>query len=84
MVTLVDYSFRAECQHDVDTWVALIKTDCIDLQSQQDPIFPDVDCTFKSSLSLLQLRNSMMLVPDGHVMYETLNTTDQYTGERDY
>ena len=56
----------------------------MDFKNEPDPEFPDVDATFSSSENIEILRNSMWEIPDGHVMAETLNYKDQYTGERYY
>ena len=77
------YKFRAETINDiVDLLNNGISFSTITIK--QDPEFPDVDVTVVSDLELEDFREELRNVPDGHVMVQTLNYADQYTGERDY
>ena len=45
---------------------------------------PDVRVTFSCDESLDVLGAAIATIPDGHVMYETIARTEDYTGERSY
>ena len=78
------YKFRAECQHDVDEFKALLdEVDQKRLVIIPDSMgLPDVDCDLQSHLSLHELRELMGQVVDSHVMVESLNYAADYTGDR--
>jgi hypothetical protein len=84
------YKMRAEAQGDVEVWLANGArqqiTALVITPATLDMPIPDVDVdvVFYSALSLDELRETLRKVPDGHVMLESLNTADQYTGERYY
>lgn len=74
------YKFRAECIHDVHLFFQLFQ---VWTEFRVTALlFPDVECEFKSALSLADLKAIMTAIPDGHVMLETIQTADQYDGER--
>lgn len=43
---------------------------------------PDVELTFSTFLSLNEVLQIIDTIPDSHVMHESLNFAEQYTGER--
>jgi hypothetical protein len=43
---------------------------------------PDVDFVFTTTLSLGEIKTILKTVTDGHVMEETVNEINSYTGER--
>lgn len=43
---------------------------------------PDVELEITANLSLLELMSILDNVADGHVMYETVQPIESYTGER--
>lgn len=55
----------------------------LDINNEKIPI-PDTLFTFHSDLSLEQIIEVLAKIEDGHVMLETVNLADKYTGERDY
>ena len=86
-----DYKFKAECQVDVDKLKKLMNEEFIVTKDESG--FPaeqssdrsvDVDVEFKSDKSIDEIRNIMKKIQDGHVMYESLNYADKYTGDRYY
>ena len=80
------YKFRAESQIDVDRFKTLAEDIIATITETPDPQFPDVDVdmTTHTSLSLEDIRKLMRPIPDSHVMVESLNTSQNYTGERWY
>ena len=47
-------------------------------------IFFDVDTEFNSLLELKELRKTFDDIPDSHVMIDTINYAEIYTGDRYY
>ncbi|MDD4931436.1 MAG: hypothetical protein PHG66_04825 [Candidatus Colwellbacteria bacterium] len=79
-----DYKFRSECSVDTDRFVELFKDYIISIERKSDPDFPDEDVEFSSLKSLDEIRLVMKEIEDGHVMLESLNYADEYTGDRYY
>lgn len=84
------FSFRAECLVDVETFVHCLAnagvSATIDYHrpGAECPI-PDVIAEFKSDAPLDDLREAARMVPDGHVIVQTLRQCllSQNTLERD-
>ena len=71
------FSFRAECQVDVDSFLQKsqdsgIKITVTKTVTDTDE-FPDVEIEFESEATLEDLIKVMRKVQDGHVMYQTLH-----------
>lgn len=81
-----EYKFRAEGLVDVINWLAsgYINFDSITINKDLKFGFPDVDVILYSKDTLSNLRDSMKKIPDSHVMVETLNYSNIYTGYRWY
>ena len=79
----IEYKFRAECLNDVLELVK-IKTFSTTLWTlnNDNPIGLDVEVTFWSDSSLTKIINEMKNVIDGHVMYQTIQPIEKYTGQR--
>lgn len=79
------YKLRAECQDDVARFISYF-TDYINSFecALQDYRLPDVDFIFTSVLELKQIQNILCSLDDCHVMAQTVQLFDNYTGERDY
>jgi hypothetical protein len=84
------YGFRAECIYDVKMFEKNLKENKLNLiyeyklNSQEDEIFNDVECELEINLEINQIREIMILQTDSHVMIETIDVYDNYTGERYY
>ena len=82
----VVYRWRSECAHDNDEVLKRLP-ECERLRFQslrQDP-FPDTICELTAdSITLEELRDLMREIEDGHVMVQTVQPKDHYTGERDF
>lgn len=68
------FSFRAECQHDVDAF----EKECFEglavvtLRTSTKDGFPDVEVEIDTSANIEEIRAHMRNVADGHVMLQTL------------
>lgn len=78
------YKFRAECISDVIRLMKrIINHDPIEFISiEKMECGTDVVCTLSCGLSLEGIRLAMERVRDSHVMIETLETAENYTGNR--
>ena len=82
------YKCRAECRRDAEEWQK-VAGDLVRNVVVKDVLLggvipiPDVDIDFESDASLQHLCNTMASVSDAHVMWETVQPSDQYTGERE-
>jgi len=86
-----NYKMRAEFRSDVEEWLKTAGhhvTSVVFIPSTvklfDGSVLPEVGVTFSSPLSLADLRKTLKKVVDGHVMLESLNTADAYTGDRYY
>ncbi len=79
------YRFRAECEADVKALLALVAGRLVRFESIKVEPFPD---TFNEveviEHSLDDMRGLCSRVVDGHVMLQTIQPKELYTGERDY
>jgi len=78
------FKLRAECVVDVDEFTKILNDDGqqYEIKKSVEAPFPDVDVDIACNLDLPQMRCALELVPDGHVMLETLNYANKYTGKR--
>ena len=82
------YKFRAECY--VDLLIFLNKTKNTTKLRAYTSFFLDKKSDFEasneveiiSSLSLKQLMEIAGKIPDGHVIFETINPSEKYKGQR--
>ena len=77
------FKFRAECETDVDKLRKRMGLKCNRIVKDIGTL-PDTDVDLYTTLSLVELRNEMRSVEDGHVMFQTVSLAKDYTGERDY
>lgn len=84
MKKMNDYKMRAECQWDVSRalMVIFINDMYVKRHENGDCSVSDVEVSFSSTMTLAELREKLAIVPDGHVMVESLNLMSKYTGER--
>lgn len=85
------FKFRAECLHDV---FEFLKEQAEYDRNEGHPIitsykiismntlFPDVALEFQSLQDISVIRDILSKIQDGHVMLESVNTLEEYTGER--
>jgi len=91
-----NYKLRGECYVDVAQFLEKLIDKCNSeirhhrfetINIFQDPDkcgFPDCDLEFSTTLSLEQIRDLLKLIPDSHVMLQTVELAENYTGERNY
>lgn len=74
---------RAECWHDAEVFR---KTVCGNLMEvkRMDAALPDVEIVFISDLDVNELWKRISKIMDGHVMAETVQPIENYTGARNY
>jgi hypothetical protein len=90
MTTLTQYRCRAECEADITCFLAyLTALDMAPANVKIDPseILADCELSFSSPLSLTLLRTLAWQCPlrrgvELHVLYESLETEEAYTGDR--
>lgn len=84
------YGIRAECMYDVTTFEQNLKENKLKmnfeykLTHEMEYPLPDVHCELEINLDINQIREIMNLQTDSHVMFETINIYDDYTGEKYY
>lgn len=80
------YKFRAECMSDVCALLPLIAgpnlIESVNITTNKD--YPDVQAEITTVYPIGAIMEAMRQVPDGHVMRQTLQPIETYTGERDY
>ena len=79
------FSFRAECQADVDSFLQKSQVSGIKLTVTTNG-FPDVEIEFESEATLEDLIEVIRKVRDGHVVYQTLRQVplSENSLKRDY
>ena len=75
------YKFRAECIVDVHRFLYSLAPNWVEYHVTATT-FPDVTVALKTAATLDELCSVIKTVPDGHVMLETIQPLDRYTGER--
>lgn len=79
----MEYKFRAECVLDVFRFIEYIGDRYESFTVNSSKLFPDVTASLRCSIPLETLKSILKnYVVDGHVMLETIQPIDQYTGER--
>lgn len=82
------FKLRAEGQCDADALMNALGDNYADFMVEQASIdgvpIPDVDIAILSPLSLDEIRDIIRTIPDSHVMLQTVQLEQDYTGERDY
>ena len=82
--TVHSYRFRAECTGDVITFMSSLRWLPIKKFSMDVSEPPDVEVSLVTTLTLETLREILSKIEDGHVMLESLDYEDGYTGDRYY
>lgn len=78
------YKFRAECSKDAMQFFIEIGDAAKNFKIQNMGNIPDVEVEFDSELSLSEIIDEMKALDDSHVMAETVQSIEKYTGERDF
>jgi len=81
------YKLRAECNNDIEQFINVLPEDeFIAYQTYPDTNgLPDTEAIIElRSFSLTEVINYITLVPDSHVMLQTVALEKDYTGVRNY
>lgn len=76
------YKFRAECMADLERLSEILPAQYLIMPVKARTKLPDIVVHINTEFSICQVRAAMLMLIDGHVMAETLNYKDRYTGER--
>lgn len=76
------YKLRAECLSDVVNLLKILKTSSFLIETMENNL-PDVELTFITAYNFIEVAGFISKVEDSHVMLQSLNIYDHYTGERD-
>lgn len=68
------FSYRAECQSDVDAFIGVAKSGMVEMQilAFADKAYPDVDIEITTEASKDALMDLMRRIDDAHIMRQTL------------
>jgi hypothetical protein len=77
------FKFRAECLEDVVNLLYRIKTKDTEIHIKFFQV-PDVEAVLATDLSLEEVIDQARAVTDGHVIVETVQPEEEYTGDRDW
>jgi hypothetical protein len=78
------YKMRAECMQDAMRLVEAITQRVHSFSVARISVWADCEVTIDAVISLKMLRAACNRIPDGHVMAQTVQLAEDYTGERDY
>lgn len=84
------YKLRAECLEDIYNFIkklgetshTALGTFKVSPCIVEGLRYPDCVLEFKSSLTMNEIKAILKTIPDGHVMLETVNPAERYTGDR--
>ncbi len=71
------YTLRAECTHDIEQFKHVMDGYAWNYREVKDKDYPDVTLTFDCALNKERIIYRLRLVPDSHVMIETLALVEQ-------
>ena len=78
------YKFRAECEQDVLKLRMGLGQKCLKLVKTIKYFFPDTDVDLYTTTDLDEIKNEIRKIKDGHVMLQTIELAENYTGERNF
>lgn len=78
------YKLRAECSQDVVNFLNNVHSQLSSFKMIKDTDFPDVEFEFETDLDFEEILRAMLFLDDAHVMLQTVEKIDKYTGERYY
>ncbi len=76
------YKLRAGCEVDIRAFIKESRYDIINSKIDKDSHNPKLE--FSSELELDEIKDILRKIEDGHVMLQTIQPIEKYTGERDY
>ena len=91
LISTNKFKFRAECLNDIIEFQnnlmyseMIIRPMRWNLNYINHYFFPDVECDLEINLVIDKVREIMRLQVDSHMMIQTINDFENYTGERDF
>jgi len=78
----IAYKLRAEGAPDIAEFISIASPYLISYKMEHVGV-PDVEFEFETNLTLDEVIEILKNVPDGHVMYQSVQPIADYTGERD-
>lgn len=78
------YKLRAETPRDVCDFLVGLKKKIWRIKLEQPDNLPDCDFEFSCYMTLDEIITILRKIPDSHVMIQTINLIDEYTGERNF
>ena len=85
------YKLRSECYVDIANFVGRLVDECHASNYKErfetiniypDPDYPDCDMDFSTTFTIDKVREIIAGIPDAHVMLETVQYEENYTGDR--
>jgi len=77
------FKLRAECLNDAIQFIRSRKIKNLwHVKIEQEELYPDVDFEFNTKMSLKEILIILSTIPDSHVMMDTINPIEKYTGKR--
>jgi hypothetical protein len=79
------YKLRAECSYDIVLFLQKAHGPMLGFKMEGDTelYMPDVEFEFETILTIERILDILKDIDDSHVMYETVQLLEQYTGDRD-
>ena len=74
--------FRAECAWDITQLINETKATWNTITITKLAPFPDVEVVIDSEMSIEDWRECLSVIEDGHVMVDTIQPIESYTGRR--
>ena len=78
------FKLRAECFQDVVEFINKVPKKVWQIKVEQEDFLPDMVFEFSSEMTLQEIILVLSKIQDGHVMMDTINPIEKYTGERRY
>ncbi len=78
------YKLRAECTADILLFIPMILSRVKSFTLLPLDLSPDIEFEFTLDATLDEILDCLRYIDDGHVMYQSVQPIEQYTGERDY
>ncbi len=78
------YKLRAECSQDVAEFIQNVHSQLKSFKMIKDDELPDVYFEFETELALDEIILTLKDIEDSHVMFQTVQPIEKYTGERNY
>lgn len=74
------FKLRAETPRDIAELLQAI--DIVTMSYTRDPVYFGIEVMFTSDWPLAKIKSAISQIEDGHVMFQTVNLANEYTGER--